>query len=42
MHYTTPKFWKCFEALPQSIREIADQNYELLKTNPSHLSLLFQ
>ena len=29
MHYTTPKFWKCYEALPQNIREVADRNYEL-------------
>lgn len=39
MHYTTPKFWKCYEALPRNIREIADRNYELLKTNSSHPSL---
>ncbi len=39
MHYTTPRFWKCYEALSDNVREIADRCYELLKADPSHPSL---
>ena len=38
MHYTTKRFWKCYDALPADIQQVADQNYELLKSNPSHPS----
>ena len=34
--------WKCYNALPESVQPIADENYELLKTNPSHPSLHFK
>jgi hypothetical protein len=39
MHFTTRRFWQYYKALPETIQEIADQSYELLKTNPSHPSL---
>ena len=39
MHYTTRKFWKCYNNLPENIQRIADQYYKLLKSNPSHPSL---
>jgi hypothetical protein len=39
MHFTTRRFWGYYKALPETIQEIADQSYELLKTNPSHPSL---
>jgi hypothetical protein len=42
MHYTTKRFWKCYDALPAAIQQIADQNYELLKADPSHPSLHFK
>lgn len=42
MHYATPRFWKCYEALPKSVQEIADRCYELLKVDPSHPSLHFK
>ncbi len=42
MHYTTPRFWKCYEALSDNVREIADRCYELLKADPSHPSLHFK
>ena len=42
MHYTTPRFWKCYEALSKSMQEIADRCYELLKADPSHPSLHFK
>ena len=39
MHFTTKRFWKSYENLPIAIQRIADQNYELLKADPSHPSL---
>jgi hypothetical protein len=42
MHYTTQRFWKCYNALPKAIQRVADQNYELLKADPSHPSLHFK
>lgn len=42
MHYTTRRFWKCYDALPQSVQRNADQCYELLKDDPSHPSLHFK
>ncbi len=42
MHYTTKRFWKCYDTLPAAVRQVADQNYELLKTDPSHPSLHFK
>jgi hypothetical protein len=38
-HYTSPRFWDCYEALPQHVRKLADANFELLKQNPRHPSL---
>jgi hypothetical protein len=32
MHYTTRRFWQCYDALPESIQNIADKSYQLLKT----------
>jgi hypothetical protein len=42
MHYTTRRFWQYYNALPENVQQIADQCYELLKTDPSHLSLHFK
>lgn len=39
MHRTTPRFWKCYEALPGTIQRSADRCYEQLRSNPSHPSL---
>ena len=41
-HFTTPKFWKVYDALPEGVKKIADRNYELLKANPFHPSLHFK
>lgn len=38
-HFTAPSFWELYDTLPTSIQELADKNYELLKTNPRHPSL---
>jgi hypothetical protein len=41
-HRATPRFWRCYEGLPQDVRQLADRSYALLKTNPSHPSLHFK
>jgi len=42
MHFTTKRFWKCYESLPSTIQQLSDQNYELLKADSSHPSLHFK
>lgn len=41
-HRTTPRFWRCYQGLPKEIRDLADRNYALLKSDPSHTSLHFK
>lgn len=41
-HFTTPDFWERYNALPEEVRELADKNYRLLRTNPAHPSLHFK
>jgi hypothetical protein len=41
-HFASPKFWACYNSLPKNIRDIADKNFELLKSNPKHPSLHFK
>ncbi|HTQ37503.1 MAG TPA: hypothetical protein VMJ32_00655 [Pirellulales bacterium] len=41
-HFTASQFWQCFNALPVEIQNLARQNFELLKRNPSHASLHFK
>jgi hypothetical protein len=38
-HYASPKFWALYQALPSEIRQLADKNYRLLKSDPHHPSL---
>ena len=38
-HRATPRFWQLYRALPAEIRELADANFELLKSDPRHPSL---
>jgi hypothetical protein len=42
MHFTTRRFWKCYDALPKSAQQTSDQCYELLKADPTHPSLHFK
>ena len=42
MHRTTPRFWRYFEQLPESVQRVARQNFRLLMENPRHLSLHFK
>jgi hypothetical protein len=42
MHFTTRRFWQCYDSLSEPIQQVADENYQLLKTDPSHPSLHFK
>jgi hypothetical protein len=39
IHRATPRFWSCYQALPDSIQSAADRAYEQLKRDPRHPSL---
>jgi hypothetical protein len=41
-HSASPRFWAIYEALPSSIRKLADANFALLKRDPRHPSLQFK
>ena len=41
-YYASPRVWALYEALPSDIRDLADKNYQLLKSNPRHPSLQFK
>jgi len=41
-HYASPRFWALYEALPADIRDLADKNFQLLKTDSRHPSLHFK
>jgi len=41
-HMTLPRFWRCYHDLPKEVQELADKNFQLLKSNPYHPSLHFK
>jgi hypothetical protein len=41
-HRTSPTFWRFRQELPENIQRLADENFGLLKRNPSHPSLHFK
>ena len=41
-HHTTGDFWDCYDRLPESVRKVADANFELLKSDSHHPSLHFK
>lgn len=41
-HLATPRFWRCYHALPVAIRDLADRNFAQLKADPKHPSLHFK
>ena len=41
-HLTLPRFWQHYGQLPLEVRELADKNYDLLKVDPSHVSLHYK
>ena len=42
MHFTTPQYWQLYNALPPEVRELADKNFALLQSDPTHSSLRFK
>ena len=41
-HFTTPQFWQLYNTLPPEVSDLADKNFALLKSDPSHSSLRFK
>jgi hypothetical protein len=39
---TTRGFWKCFDAMPHDIQELATKAYRLWRENPAHPGLRFK
>jgi hypothetical protein len=35
-HLASPSFWENYEWLPEVIRDLADQGFDVLKTNSPH------
>lgn len=40
--WCSARFWKCYDALPDEIRDLADKNYRLWQSNPRHPSLHYK
>ena len=38
-HHAHPDFWSQYHRLPRHIRDLADHNFDLLKSDPRHPSL---
>lgn len=41
-HFASRRFWECYNSLPPDVRRLADENYELLKSDSKHPSLHFK
>ena len=41
-HLASPSFWECYYGLSESIQQLADKNFRLLKQNSNHPSLHFK
>ena len=41
-HFASRRFWQLYDSLPAEIRDLADKNFALLKSNPRHPSLHFK
>ena len=41
-HRALPRFWQQYGQLPKEVRELADKNFDLLKSDPHHPSLHFK
>lgn len=41
-HLASPRFWRHYHELPESVRKLADKNFQLLKNDPYHPSLHFK
>lgn len=38
-HFANRSFWEAYQKLPETVRVLADKNFQLLKENPQHPSL---
>jgi len=38
-HFASPSFWDCYDKLPKWVQDLADKNFQLMKTHPKHPSL---
>jgi hypothetical protein len=38
-HLASPRFWRHYRELSESVRKLADKNFQLLKADPYHPSL---
>ena len=38
-HHATAAFWQAYDRLPEHVQRLADKNFQLLKSNPSHPAL---
>jgi hypothetical protein len=41
-HFASPAFWGAYERLPETVRELADKNFRLLRSDPGHPPLHFK
>lgn len=41
-HRAVDDFWELYDELPRKVRLLADKNFRLLKSDPSHPSLEFK
>ncbi len=41
-HTASGRFWALYDALPKTVRSVADKNFQLLKSDPKHPSLHFK
>ena len=41
-HFASSRFWARYQELPTDTRALADKQFALLKSNPSHPSLRFK
>ncbi len=41
-HFAPLRFWKNYNLLPLQVRNLANKNFKLLKSNPKHPSLHFK
>ena len=41
-HFASAQFWKHYHQLPATVRALADKNFQLLKADPKHPSLLLK
>jgi hypothetical protein len=42
IHHASPDFWECYRVLPPAVRQLADQAFERLKSDPRYPSLRFK